>query len=144
PKVTTAASAVQTTSTTQSRWSTAPRHPASDAASKRTAVPAPSTSPNYAAGSPHTLSKAGTKGDVIPKAAYSAAYSTMKRGSAVERPASTMARSALVGQCGPPVLLVQPDRVKAYNIIDTEVVGRIVALHVGIPPIVHPLPGDRK
>ena len=41
-------------------------------------------------------------------------------------------------------LLVQPDSIEAYNIIDTKVVGRIVALHVVVPTIVHALPGYRE
>ena len=54
------------------------------ALSKRTAVPALSTSPSCAAGSPRALTKAGRKGDATPKAAYIAAYSR-NRGSAVDR-----------------------------------------------------------
>jgi hypothetical protein len=51
---------------------------------------------------------------------------------------------ALLGRRNRTALLVQPDGVEAYDIIDTEVVGRIVALHVGVPAIIHPLPRDRE
>ena len=52
------------------------------------AVPALSTSPSCAAGTPRALTKAGRKGDATPKAAYMAAYSSRKRGSAVDRTVS--------------------------------------------------------
>jgi hypothetical protein len=64
-----------------------PRRPARGAVSKRMAVPALSTSPSCAAGTPRALTKAGRKGDATPKAAYIAAYSSMKRGSAVDQTA---------------------------------------------------------
>ena len=76
---------MQTTSTTRSPCIKSPRRPASGAVSKRTAVPALSTSPSCVAGSPRALTKAGRKGDATPKAAYIAAYSSRKRGSAVAR-----------------------------------------------------------
>jgi len=52
------------------------------------AVPALSTSPSCAAGTPRALTKAGRKGDATPKAAYMAAYSSRKRGNAVDRTVS--------------------------------------------------------
>jgi hypothetical protein len=85
PRVAAAASAVQTTSTARSPWSTSPVRPASGAVSNRTAVPAPSTRPSCAADNPRAWTKAGRKGDATPKAAYIAAYSSRKRGSAIDR-----------------------------------------------------------
>src|SRR5262249_56551777 len=64
------------------------RRPARGPVSKRTAVPALSTSPSCAAGTPRALTKAGRKGDATPKAAYMAAYSRRKRGSVVDRTVS--------------------------------------------------------
>src|SRR5215468_8133303 len=40
-------------------------------------------------------------------------------------------------------LLVQPDGIETYDIIDPEVVARIVALHVVVPAVVEPLPRHR-
>jgi len=47
----------------------------------------------------------------------------------------------LLGRHDRKELLVQPDSIEAYDVINTKVVGRIVALHVVVPTIVHPLPG---
>src|SRR4029450_4127282 len=78
----------QPTSTRRSPWIRSPRRPARGPVSKRTAVPALSTSPSWAAGTPRALTKAGRKGDATPKAAYIAAYRRRKRGSAVDRTVS--------------------------------------------------------
>src|SRR5262249_28157328 len=50
----------------------------------------------------------------------------------------------LLGRHDRTELLVQPDSIEAYNIINTKVVGWIVALHVVVPTIVHALPGYRE
>src|SRR5512141_2012946 len=59
-----------------------PRRPANDPANRRTAVPAPSTSPMCSAGSPRELTNAGRKGEDTPKAAYMAAKSSTNLGNA--------------------------------------------------------------
>src|SRR5262244_2093415 len=49
-----------------------------------------------------------------------------------------------VASATPQYALVQPYGIKTYHIIVAKVVRRIRALHVGVPAIVDPLPGDRE